>query len=326
MRNRLPNRGFTLIELLVVIAIIAILIALLLPAVQQAREAARRSTCKNNLKQLGLALHNYHDVYQSFPMGSYANGWGPSFYVGLLPYIDQANVFNQFDFNPPSPGWTHENVNNRNLLNGIVFNVLLCPSSPLPELHDAGAAQITMAHYGGIMGAAPIPGLFNEVRQRNCCTCCGDDQGIAAFGGMLVPNQVKRIRDCTDGSSNTLIMGESSNWCFDNGDPSQTRRRCDQSYPHGFIMGTASGGVEAGYGGERPFNLMTIRYAPGTRNYSLPGIFENKGANNPLLSAHAGGTHGLLTDGGVRFVSNNINMVTLSRLATRDDEQPVGEW
>src|SRR6201986_212949 len=96
-----PRRrpGFTLIELLVVIAIIAILVALLLPAVQQAREAARRSQCQNNLKQMGLALHNYHDVYQLFPYGCTAQcSWGISFFVSILPYIDQSNVYNQINF------------------------------------------------------------------------------------------------------------------------------------------------------------------------------------------------------------------------------------
>lgn len=101
------SRGFTLIELLVVIAIIAILIALLLPAVQQAREAARRTQCKNNLKQIGLALHNYSDVFGSFPIGvnsSFPGGWGVSFWVGLLPYVEQGNVYSQMSFDGPSPG------------------------------------------------------------------------------------------------------------------------------------------------------------------------------------------------------------------------------
>ena len=113
------KKGFTLIELLVVIAIIAILIALLLPAVQQAREAARRTQCKNNLKQVGLALHNYHDVALSFPIGSNAsntnsNGdghWGVSWWARILPYADQAPLYNTLQFEGNHPGWTHDTGN-----------------------------------------------------------------------------------------------------------------------------------------------------------------------------------------------------------------------
>ena len=93
------NRGFTLIELLVVIAIIAVLIALLLPAVQQAREAARRSQCKNNMKQLGLALHNYHDAANKFPIGTRFSMSAPNWRVGLLPYLDQAPLFHSVKCN-----------------------------------------------------------------------------------------------------------------------------------------------------------------------------------------------------------------------------------
>ena len=102
------KRGFTLIELLVVIAIIAILIALLLPAVQQAREAARRSQCKNNMKQIGLALHNYHDVFTTFPIGGLKNSRGPNWRVGLLPYMDQAPAYNQVSF--ASSFWAHSGL------------------------------------------------------------------------------------------------------------------------------------------------------------------------------------------------------------------------
>jgi prepilin-type N-terminal cleavage/methylation domain-containing protein len=128
--------GFTLIELLVVIAIIAVLIALLLPAVQQAREAARRSQCKNNLKQIGLALHNYHDMANSFPIGVNSSfigtggqRWGVSFWTLLLPYLDQAPVYNQFSFNGPSPGYTCEADGNLNgaLVRGKVFRFWLAP-------------------------------------------------------------------------------------------------------------------------------------------------------------------------------------------------------
>ena len=99
------DRGFTLIELLVTIAIIAILIALLLPAVQQAREAARRTQCKNNLKQIGLALHNYHDVHRTFPIGArWQRGVGPSWMVGLLPFIEQQNLYDRFDMDAPNNG------------------------------------------------------------------------------------------------------------------------------------------------------------------------------------------------------------------------------
>ena len=159
------RRAFTLIELLVVIAIIAILIALLLPAVQQAREAARRTQCRNNLKQFGLAFHNYHDVNQSMPIGvrngGFFGGWGTSFYVRLLPYVDQASMFHDWPWTEKAAygvydrdeGYTAGNANLRgtplNILN-LEIPVFVCPSSPLPKF-NSGSNAVCMPSYAGIM-------------------------------------------------------------------------------------------------------------------------------------------------------------------------------
>ena len=325
-RNRFL-RGFTLIELLVVIAIIAILIALLLPAVQQAREAARRSQCKNNLKQIGLALHNYHDVYGMFPMGSSRQrGWGVSWYVGILPFQEAGNLFKRFTFQGTSPGWTHQTVN-RNIVRNLTIPWMLCPSSPLPETADAGNAPgTTMPHYVGISGATDGNGHVAQ-RQWRCCNCCGGGSanGLISGDGMLVQNSAKRFRDCTDGSSNTIIVSESADFAKQG----QTNRRVDPGKPHGWLMGTSHGSQIEGRRSsrvERPFNLTTLRYPPNFRTYGAPGVWENHGSNNPLLSAHTGGVHALLTDGHVVFISENINMLILRRLCSRDDGQVIGEF
>ena len=163
------RKGFTLIELLVVIAIIAILVALLLPAVQQAREAARRSQCKNNLKQIGIALHNYHDVFSTLPNGTVASavgGWGTSWWPRILPYTDQAGLFEALTFDGAHPGWTHNTgaeggfptsagFRNGRAATGNPISLMLCPSSSLAKLRDAGGGnRINTPHYIGIGGAA----------------------------------------------------------------------------------------------------------------------------------------------------------------------------
>ena len=335
------RRGFTLIELLVVIAIIAVLIALLLPAVQQAREAARRTQCKNNLKQMGLALHNYHDTNNNFPNGniaSAAGGWGMSWYMRILPFVDQAPVFNKLNFSGTQPGWAWNGDTaggaNGAVISGIRFAFTVCPSSPLNDIRSAGDYNIEHPQYYGIMGA--VNGLGNVAvpanRQALCCGCCGNQGGTGQItsSGMLLQLTNKNIRDCTDGTTNQIMVGESSDFILSAaGGP----KNADVQGVHGMLMGSPNlNSVDACNGCmfDRPFNLTTVRYAPNApainNNSSWPGIDDNYGSNKPLNSAHTGGVHVLLADGSTRFISNNLDLGTLARLCSRDDGQVVGEF
>ena len=330
--KRVIRRGFTLIELLVVIAIIAILVALLLPAVQQAREAARRSQCKNNLKQIGLGLHNYHDIYDGFPIGTRAgSGWGWSWVPAILPQIDQGPLYNQLTSVGDHPGYTGagSGVQNGQAANGKTITVFICPSSPVPAKKDTGGGYVTtIPQYVGIAGAADGDTFVNggAHAQFACCNCCTDantypngssNPGKMAYGGMLVLNNSENFRDCTDGTSNTICVGEQSAFGYN----STTNQYFQINVNHGFLMGTADAGVE------RKFNITTVAYPPNSIDVAkYPGVGNNDGPNNGLISQHAGGAHVLMTDGAVRFVSDNINMLTLRLLCTRDDRQTLGTW
>jgi prepilin-type N-terminal cleavage/methylation domain-containing protein/prepilin-type processing-associated H-X9-DG protein len=316
------RRGFTLIELLVVIAIIAILIALLLPAVQQAREAARRSQCRNNLKQIGLALHNYHDNFNTFPMGNnnhQTGGWGQSWWIGVLPYIDQAPLFNGFNSNIPDSGYTA----NATYLSGKGFGARLCPSSPMAEYeftpHNGGS--LAVSHYTGISGAFPDPGTPSRTALWA--------NGQYGNGGVLYFRSRTRIGDLTDGTTNVMVVAEQSDWCTETA--TGQKRIAIASWPHSMWMGSP--------GGDRQFNTVTVRYRPGYKQAEgghnfygcgtgglQTGVCGNSGTNNPIQSAHTGGVHVLLCDGSVRFVSENLDMTTWLRLATRDDGNTLGDF
>lgn len=341
------RRGFTLVELLVVIAIIGILIALLLPAVQAAREAARRSQCSNNLKQLGLALHNYHDTYKSFPQGArtggWNGGWGTSFYVRLLPYVEQTALYDRWPFTEKGAYDRDEGYGpgNANLLGTPVdirtlqISAFRCPSTPMP-LFDGNNGM--HASYAGITGAVEPTGRYVPTRHRVCCSCCNSPaasfgnpaDGIVSGSGMLVGGStvVTTFALCTDGSSNTMIIGEMSDYLYD---PTGMRRTKGPGW-HGWAMGCGSNttvttrDTTSAASDMRWFNLTTIRYAVGTRTYELPGIAENYGPNNPLISAHPGGAQVCLTDGSVRFLSSTTQLETLKLLADRDDRIPVPEF
>lgn len=338
-RTQVSKRGFTLIELLVVIAIIAILVALLLPAVQQAREAARRSQCKNNLKQLGLAFANYHDVHNAFPMGNHGrSGWGMSFYPALLPFLDQVALYEAFDFDGLPNDYGYTDQCNNLAAKGVsrtLIPALLCPSSPLPQRVSSTCAQSMAASYVGISGAAPDTGLsataVKQIGSANHNRCCGGGNagnGIKSRGGMLVgppsgsAGKAVTLREVTDGTSNVLIIGESSDWAFTGaGGVGGNPAHVDPSWPHGWMMGSYHDANR-----RREFNLTTVRYPIGTRDYNLAGVKDNHGANNPMLSAHTGGINALLVDGSVQFLSDNLDIITLKRLCTRDDGGELGDF
>jgi len=215
--QRFRRSGFTLIELLVVIAIIAVLVALLLPAVQQAREAARRSQCKNNLKQIGLALHNYHDVAGCFPQAAIwtynafnniPGGTAPaprnySWIAMILPYIDQAPLYNQMNFQLPLMG---QIASTGQPILSIDFPVLHCPSDPgfqgdrnVPTWSGSGG-------YGSITAAG-----ITKIGWTNYAGAEGYDwwfRGNHPLSGIFNLNTCVRIADITDGTSNTIAVCE----------------------------------------------------------------------------------------------------------------------
>ena len=298
------RRGFTLIELLVVIAIIAILIALLLPAVQQAREAARRTECKNNLKQLGLALHNYHDVHQCFPSGWIGvdagiptahdgingAGWGAM----ILPYLDQSPLYNQFnaDFAIEAP------INDPFRLNFLT--VFSCPSDPKQErfeIEEEGSpgtviCELPTANYAGCFGTVELDGCENPPG-----TFPVDSQGVCIGDGVFFHNSRVRFRDITDGTSNTFLAGE---------------RRTD---------------AQLGW-----FTTWVGRVAEGEEAFQrVLGSLDHT-PNDPAAhfddysSLHEGGTQFVLADGHVRFISENMNLFVYRAVGTVSGGEVIGEF
>lgn len=309
MQNRrIRNRGFTLIELLVVIAIIAILIALLLPAVQQAREAARRTQCKNNLKQLGLAMHNYHDVHLTFPIGARddatpGNSWGMSWLVGILPFLEQGPLYDTLD-----PGVHNSGFNgNANKTRGVIISAYLCPSSPLGAT-DGGWNRQLRSQYVGISGASDGTTTSAAYPVSN-----GWRTTFRSSEGILIGNgKVVRMRDITDGTSNTMCVGEGSDF-FKN------KERVHSHY--GWMIGNHT--VHAT---RATHNLTTILYPPNTKDGDNNLSSHINASHNGIFSAHPGGVQVLLCDGSARFVSENMDLETLRRISNRADGLVVGEY
>lgn len=298
----MKRKAFTLIELLVVIAIIAILIALLLPAVQQAREAARRSSCKNNLKQIGLALHNYHDVHRTFPPGAMknteggSNSPGFSFLTMILPFADQATVYNQLTYSSSATAGANATMSD------AIPPIYVCPSSS--ELERTYAAGQKIAHYLG--NAGPISETGAAVTYTKSAAGAGNGGALANQGLLLyqLNDGVVRMRDITDGTSNTLMVGEFSinKNKYVIGDVNYQR----------WLMGSY---------GNSPYVqvLKNVRYNINQQGFTGTADCCDTSLHDMSFSSnHVGGCHWLFGDGAVHFVSENIDINVYKAAASRN--------
>ncbi len=335
-KYRTKTTAFTLIELLVVIAIIAILIALLLPGVQQVREAARRSQCRNHLKQIGLALHNYHDAHEVFPPGwvpvrdagvtppghpvrdsRLASSWAWSAFI--LPFLDQAPLYKALavaaDTSLPPPPARQDPVNGRN---DRVLAVYLCPSDAGDEVSPWGGTSAPSApvmfdgysksNYPAVQGLGRVSLAGRRgANSFNLTDVPRDEQGM--FGN----STNTRIRDIVDGASNTLAVGEremtTASMLF-NDAYAAIWLRCTEPFSTG-VRNCWAGSVTG----------VTHRSAPiNTRSLSADQLRIG------FRSLHAGGAHFLLADGSVRFVQENIDDQVYEDLGSISDGRVIAEY
>ena len=294
------RRGFTLIELLVVIAIVATLIALLLPAVQQAREAARRTSCRNHLKQLGLALHNYAEAHRTFPPGYLykpntatsptSNGTGFGWGAMVLPFLEQSQIYGEFDWNLPLYDSANLKAREHHLA------VFICPSDTVSEsaFVEMGPTpeRYAMASYAACFGP---PDLDADQEQRS---------------GMFSRNSRTRFADVVDGLSNTLMAGERENGPF---------RRAGNHGVH-FSYETAwSGAIRDWDEPDDDHGHMTLFQTGHVPNSPLSD-------DRDVSAPHVGYANFLLGDGSVRGLSENMDFMLYQSLSTRAGSEVLGEF
>ncbi len=304
--------AFTLVELLVVIAIIGVLVGLLLPAVQSAREAARRLQCSNNLKQIGLAMHNYADTYKSFPTANVVRvdvspprGDGWTWHARILPFLEQGALFNRVSHVMGTDTGTRDSAEQILAGRTTKLTVFQCPSHP-DGVQNPAKHGYQLSTYNAVCGTT----TFNN-DQLDQAT----DVGYRG-NGMFFMNSRVRFGEITDGTSNTFLVAEVHDEL--RGEPNSNRMRgSDRKY--NFASGSDGNPPEdiseylVGMETDDPINANTRDAA---------GHFSNDGEY--AGSYHPGGAQFVMTDGSVRFVTQNINMTIYQGLATRANGEVVG--
>ncbi|UUO08280.1 DUF1559 domain-containing protein [Blastopirellula sp. J2-11] len=336
------SSGFTLVELLVVIAIIGVLIALLLPAVQQAREAARRMSCQNNLKQIGLALQNYHDTYGRFPAGAIATSrpepyigfTGANWRISLLPYMDQMPAYQQLDFRT-GYFWAHTSGFPQALAD-LRVPMFQCPSSAFEmtnrtDLSLSGRTSGGVERNGQVMDYVGVVGAYPDPAGRSG-VCTGSSSlvgGAFCENGMMRTLRGTGLQECVDGSSNTIVIAEQSGqvngveisantlggwhgWVFNSG--THYTEQTDISTYVGSSMYTSG--------------ITTVRLAPNAFwNSGAPSNAKLPYAPNTILNSyHPGGIQTAFADGSVHFVSEVVDLDMLRKLSVRDDGAVIGDY
>jgi len=304
--KRPPRRAFTLIELLVVIAIIGVLVALLLPAVQAAREAVRRASCLNNLRQLGLALHSYHDIFNKFPGARDPYLPGPfSTQAHLLDYLEQANLSHSIDFSQPTSTGVNQTVAS------LVVRSFLCPSDP-------ANGRVPGLTFGGCNLVANVGTGVN-----------GGDY-VSGDGVFLLNNPVG-FRNLTDGSSNTAAFSESILGDGQNIAGSSQRQAIQLAGSTPPTSGACGAGPWIGKRGDRWINggYLATAYnhfaAPNSPAWDCLNAANNYGLK-AARSLHPGGVNALLCDGSGRFITSNIDLNVWKAIATRDGGEAVTNY
>jgi hypothetical protein len=368
------------INVIVCVIALGMLAALLLPAIQR-HPPGRRYLCDNNLRNIALALQDYHDVHKRFPSGATCAGdpqnprVGPSWWYGILPFCEQQVLFDLISatqsrqFETPDVAFAYADMPDtraypiQTRLRNLQPDFMRCPASPLPVMENR-TGPICLPSYVGIAGGTDIDangamyGTGDAGPPSTTRTYINRYLGTDAVNsyvaecGMLPPSKHVSIRSCTDGTSNTMIVSEQSDWLQSttvsdstlfHGDPGWN---ADTATAGGWISGTDSFESlsqtyrNAGTPRRTPavdstvtwrgelYNLTTVRYKPDLkRAIGLPGCAEQRdggaGHNNPLQSPHPGGVLCAFVDGSVQFVSGTMDLGVLLRIAIRDDGQNV---